>query len=133
MMPAMVMQRWVVAVAVSVATLPAACGGSGMQTYRPTEIDVSDRSEMFARARAATSERGLALLEEDEERGIVSSQWEKVGARHYNIQVLISPVSAVVRVGCRIQRNLEIAPCEAISSFPNKLVKDAKALTEALR
>lgn len=109
-----------------------ACGPSGRLSYRPVEIDVTSRAETFARATETMRGRDLLILEEDEEKGIVSTQWKKFGSKHYNVQVLISPVSAVVNVGCRIERALDIEPCASNTSYPSSLVREAKALTKAL-
>ncbi len=124
-------KRWVAGMVL--VGLAQACGASGRQTYRPVEIDVQSRSATFARAAALMRERNLLILEEDESRGIVSTQWQAFGDEHYNVQVLISPVSAVVNVGCRIERAMNIEPCGDSTSYPSALVRDAKALTKALQ
>lgn len=122
---------WIRGVVVGAALL-FGCGPSGRLSYRPVEIDVTSRAETFARATETMRERELLILEEDEEKGIVSTQWEQFGGKHYNLQVLISPVSAVVNVGCRIERALDIKPCADSKSYPRSLVREARALTKAL-
>ena len=110
-----------------------ACGGSQFQTYQPAEIDQTSKAQTFALALETMRSRNLRILEEDEDRGIVSTQWQKFGVKHYNLQVLISPVSAVVNIGCRVEKAMTIRECDEISRYPQSLVQEAKQLTEALQ
>ncbi len=111
----------------------AGCGAAAYQSYQASEIDIASREATFARAQQGLRDRELPLLEEDIERGVVSTQWQLHGGKHYNLQVLISPVSSKVIIGCRIEHGLNLEECPASSGFPAALVKHAKSLTELLR
>lgn len=126
----MQIRRLVVATGLAAAC---ACGGSQFQQYSPTEVDVQKKSASFADVLEAMQAKDLRILEEDEPKGILSTQWEKFDGKHYNVQVLLSPVSAVVNIGCRIEKSMEILDCPESTSYPKALVKLATELTEVLR
>ncbi len=120
-------------IAALAAALLVACGGPQFQQYKPTEIDVQKKSASFADVLEAMEARDLRILEDDEPKGILSTQWEKFGDKHYNVQVLMSPVSAVVKIGCRIEKSLNLSECPKSTHYPTSLVRLADELTEILR
>ena len=119
-------------IAIAVAVLQA-CGGSQFQSYQPVEIEQTSKSETFALALDAMRSNDLRILEQDEGKGLLSTQWQQFGAEHYNLQVLISPVSSVVNIGCRIEKAMTIRDCGEITRYPGSLVREAKQLSSALQ
>jgi hypothetical protein len=119
-------------IAIAVAVLQA-CGSSQFQSYQPDEIEQTSKSETFALALDAMRSNDLRILEQDEGKGLLSTQWQQFGAEHYNLQVLISPVSAVVNIGCRIEKAMTIRDCGEINRYPGSLVREAKQLSSALQ
>ncbi len=109
------------------------CGGSQFEPYQPAEIDQNSKAQAFALALETMRSRDLRILEQDESRGILSTQWKQFGGEHYNLQVLISPVSAVVNIGCRTEKAMTIGECSDVSAYPKSLVKEAKYMTQALQ
>lgn len=107
-------------------------GGSRYKSYEPTELNVTSKELTFDRAQKGLRERGLLLLEEDQDRGLVSTQWQLQDGKHYNLQILISPVSAKVIIGCRIEHNLTLSECPSSSTFPRTLVEHARAMSALL-
>ena len=110
-----------------------ACGGSQFQSYQPVEIEQTSKSETFSLALNAMRSNDLRILEQDEGKGLLSTQWQKFGSEHYNLQVLISPVSAVVNIGCRIEKSMTIRDCGETTRYPSSLVRKAKQLSSAIQ
>lgn len=114
-------------------TVLQACGGSQFQSYQPVEIEQTSKSETFSLALNAMRSNDLRILEQDEGKGLLSTQWQKFGSEHYNLQVLISPVSAVVNIGCRIEKSMTIRDCGETTRYPSSLVRKAKQLSSAIQ
>ena len=108
------------------------CGGSQLASYEPKEIEIRSQSAIFDLAVQHLINKEARLLEEDPQRGLISTQWETVEGKEFQLQVLISPVSTVVRLECRIKRGMELEACPPPPAYPKSLIRQAQELSDRL-
>ncbi len=120
------------AVALCTLVFLSSCAASTYTSYTPTEIVIVSKDQTLRTAEASMEKQGLHVVEKNEGRGLIASKWQTQGNRQYNVQVLISPVGSVVKVGCRIQHNLDMQDCGSASEVPVVLVKHAKAIASEI-
>lgn len=104
------------------------CAASLYTSYRPAEIVIVSKEDTLNTAETSMDKRGLVVIEKNVGHGLVASKWENQGKRQYNVQVLISPVGSIVKVGCRTQKGMDLEECGSSAQVPVALVKHAKAI-----
>ncbi|MBL4636561.1 MAG: hypothetical protein JKY56_22105 [Kofleriaceae bacterium] len=104
------------------------CGASNYTSYTPAEIVIVSKEDTLNTAESSMEKRGLVVIEKNLGHGLVASKWELQGKRQYNVQELISPVGSIVRVGCRIQKRMDMQDCPSSTAVPVLLVQHAKAI-----